>query len=95
MKGFDVIAKHRGERQRTKALHKRDKAGRDDGCNFPTQRPVQGIVLVIRRLGDQDSMALIPALDKMVRSNIGHKLSTWNQLDLELLLDLMELLQKM
>ena len=88
VEGHNVVAKHGREGQWSKALHECNKACRHDCCHFPGQRPIQRIVLIVGRLGYKYSLRF--TLDEVVSSDVGHKLSAWEDIDVELLFDGME-----
>ena len=47
-------------------------------------------MLVGRGLGDEHSVRFAATLDEVMASNIGHELSAWKNLGIELLLDCVE-----
>ena len=56
---FDVVFEHRRQRQWAKPLGEGDHARCSDGSDLPPEAPVQRIILVVRGLGDQYSVALV------------------------------------
>ena len=84
-----VIREHGRESQRAEALRESDERRCRDTASLPERRPVQRIVLVGGRLGDQDSRA---TFDKVVRTDVCHDLRTRENLSVELLLQAVELL---
>lgn len=83
--------KSRGKRQRTETLDEGNRCGCRNGHGLPFRRPVERVVRIVRRLGDQDTG---PAFDEVMRSDIRHDLGTGQDLGMELLLELVELLRK-
>ena len=54
------------------------------------RKTYERVMLVVRRLGDEHTVRAIRGLDEMMFSDIHHDLGAWQDLDIELLLELME-----
>jgi hypothetical protein len=92
VESLNVIAKHRRQGQRAKALGEGNEACGHDSRDFPSSRPVERVIGVLGRLRYQDAVTLASTFDEMVRANIRHHLGAGQDFDMELLLDGAELL---
>ena len=69
--------------------------GRCNGCDFPSQRPIEWIVRTGTWLRYKNKMGPISRLDEMMAANIRHDFSSRKNLHMDFLLNLMTLLEKM
>jgi hypothetical protein len=90
-KRFHQRRKRRRQRQRPKPLCKRHHARAHNTRKLPRRAPVERIVRRVRGLRDEDSA--VSPLDEVVRADVCHDLGAWQDLRVELCLDLAEFLE--
>lgn len=91
IENLDVDGKLGGNSQRTETQHEREEIRDRDNYEFTFATPVEGIVRIVRRLGNQDGAFTSGLFDEMMGSEIGHDFRPGKNFDMQLLLELMDL----
>jgi hypothetical protein len=91
MKRFNIIAKHGRQSKRSEPLCEAHHAACCDCRPFPPDTPVERVMRIVRRLGNEDRFT---SLDKVMSSDVSHDLSPGEDFDMKLLLYLVELLDE-
>lgn len=80
------IRKHRRKSKRRKTLRERHGRNAKDGRELPKGRPVEGIVRILRWLGDEDLIGLFGS-DVVFFANVCHDLRSREDFDVKFILD--------
>jgi hypothetical protein len=91
IENLDVDGKLRGNSKRTETQHERKEIRNCNNYEFTFASPVEGIMRIVRGLGNQDRAFISGLFDEMMGSEISHDFRPGENFDMQLFLELMHL----